>query len=123
MRLLRVLKNKISRILMIVFANDALDHLLGNVVDAGITNQVAGLGSRYANDVCSSDFTICATKSVPEPCRMHTWSSGVPAHSSHFRGRIGAPRRSTRSSIQDRVMESAVRFAQGHWEARLCMSL
>ena len=34
---------------------------------------------------------------------------------------IGAPRRSTCPSVQDRVMES--RFAHGHWEARLCVVL
>ena len=71
MLLLRVLKNKTSRILMIVFANHALEHLLGNVVDTDITNKVAGLGARYANDVCSSDFTICAIKSVPNCSRAH----------------------------------------------------
>ena len=71
MLLLRILKNKISRILMIVFANHALDHLRGNVVDPGITNKVAGLGAQYANDVCSSDFTICATKSVPNCSHAH----------------------------------------------------
>ena len=66
---------------MIAFANHALDPLLGNVVDAGITDKVARFGSRYANDVWSSDFTICATKYIPELCHMHAWSSVVPPHS------------------------------------------
>ena len=35
---------------MIAFTNHALDHLLGNVLDAGITNKVARLGSRSADE-------------------------------------------------------------------------
>jgi hypothetical protein len=34
---------------MIAFTNHALDHLLGNILDAGITNKVARLGSRSAD--------------------------------------------------------------------------
>ena len=33
---------------MIAFTNHALDHLLGNVLDAGITNKIARLGSRHS---------------------------------------------------------------------------
>ena len=46
---------------------------------------------------------------------MPSWSSVLPAR--FFRRTIGAPRGSPRSSIQDQVMERAVRFVQGHWEA------
>ena len=35
---------------MIAFTNHALDHLLGNVLDAGITNKIARLGSRSADE-------------------------------------------------------------------------
>lgn len=35
---------------MIAFTNHALDHLLGNVLDAGITKKVARLGSRSADE-------------------------------------------------------------------------
>ena len=66
---------------MIAFANHALDHVLGNAVDAGITDKVARLGSPYANYVWSSDFTICATKSIPDLCHRHTLSSVVLAYS------------------------------------------
>ena len=34
-------QERISRILTIAFANHALDHLLGNVIDVGITTKVA----------------------------------------------------------------------------------
>jgi len=50
-RLLQVLiKNNVSRIIMIAFTDHALDHLLGNVLDAGITKKVARLGSRSADE-------------------------------------------------------------------------
>lgn len=39
---------------MIAFTNHALDHLLGNVLDAGITNKVARLGSRSADERIAS---------------------------------------------------------------------
>ena len=93
-----------QRILVIAFVNHALDHLVGNVVDAGITNEVARLGSRYADDVCSSDFTICANKSIPELCHMPTWSSVVPTHSLVVQAHDRCSP-SLHSSIQDRVME------------------
>ena len=60
-----------------------------------------------------------ADKNIPELCHMKAWSSVAPAR---FRRRIGAPRRSARPSIQYRIMESPVRFAHAHWEARLWWS-
>jgi len=33
---------------MIAFTNHALDHLLGNILDAGITEKIARLGSRHS---------------------------------------------------------------------------
>jgi len=49
--LLQVLiKNKISCIILIAFTDHALDRLLGNVLNAGITKKVARLGSRSADE-------------------------------------------------------------------------
>ena len=42
---------------MIAFTNHALDHLLGSVLDAGITKKVVRLGSR-CNDERVSPFSI-----------------------------------------------------------------
>jgi hypothetical protein len=52
--LLRVLiKNKVRPILMIALTNHALDHLLSAALDAGITKQIARLGSRSADEKIS----------------------------------------------------------------------
>ncbi|KAG8957841.1 hypothetical protein FRC03_009761 [Tulasnella sp. 419] len=49
--LLRVLiENKIGPILLIAFTNHALDHLLQNVLHAGITDQIVRIGSRSAEE-------------------------------------------------------------------------
>ena len=50
-RLLQVLiKNKTSCTIMIASTNHALDHLLGNVLDAGITKKVTRSGSPSADE-------------------------------------------------------------------------
>ncbi|KAF8639511.1 hypothetical protein AX17_001416 [Amanita inopinata Kibby_2008] len=48
--LLRVLTQHVKPILMIAFTNHALDHLLTNVLDAGITNRIVRLGGRSADE-------------------------------------------------------------------------
>jgi len=56
--LLRVLvHNKIRPILLIAFTNHALDHLLGNVLDVGITRKIVRLGSRSADERIS-EFSL-----------------------------------------------------------------
>jgi hypothetical protein len=45
---------------MIAFTNHALDHLLGNVLDAGITNRLARLGSRTAVDERIAPYSLDA---------------------------------------------------------------
>ncbi|KAH9951524.1 P-loop containing nucleoside triphosphate hydrolase protein [Amylocystis lapponica] len=56
--LLRVLlANHAGPVLMLAFTNHALDHLLGSVLDAGITKKVVRLGSRSADERIS-EFSI-----------------------------------------------------------------
>ena len=85
------------------------------------SSTIAGL--QWSGDVCSSDFAIYANECIPKLCDIHTWTSTLTVHSKRFRCGVGTPRRSTRSSIQDRAMESAIRLAQGYWKACLCVVL
>ena len=52
-----LLANRVGRILLIAFTNHALDHLLGSVLDAEITNKIVRLGSR-SNDERISPFSL-----------------------------------------------------------------
>ncbi|KAF8867865.1 P-loop containing nucleoside triphosphate hydrolase protein [Gymnopilus junonius] len=56
--ILRVLQaNEIGPILMIAFTNHALDHMLGSVLDAGITSKIVRLGRR-SNDERIAQYSI-----------------------------------------------------------------
>src|SRR5258706_12241280 len=79
--------------------------------------------SALVGDVCSSDFAIYANQCIPKLCDIHTLTNPLTTHSKQFRRWVGAPRRSTRSSVQDRAMESAIRLAQAHWKACFCVVL
>ncbi|KAF8656756.1 hypothetical protein AX16_002435 [Volvariella volvacea WC 439] len=56
--LLRVLLPKAKPILMIAFTNHALDHMLGSILDAGITQNVVRLGGRSSADERVSRFSL-----------------------------------------------------------------
>lgn len=45
-----LLANNVGRILLIAFTNHALDHLLGSVLDKGITKKIVRLGSRSSDE-------------------------------------------------------------------------
>ncbi|KZT72216.1 P-loop containing nucleoside triphosphate hydrolase protein [Daedalea quercina L-15889] len=69
-QLLRVLlANNIGPILMIAFTNHALDHLLGSVLDAGITKKIVRLGSRSADERIA-EFSIEHMENVAGKSRL-----------------------------------------------------
>ncbi|KAI0930201.1 hypothetical protein AcV5_006978 [Taiwanofungus camphoratus] len=73
--LLRVLlANEAGPVLMIAFTNHALDHMLGSVLDANITNKLVRLGSRSADERISQ-FSIENMEKVAGKSRLHRSSA------------------------------------------------
>ncbi|KAH9839366.1 P-loop containing nucleoside triphosphate hydrolase protein, partial [Rhodofomes roseus] len=76
LQLLRALiANRIGPILMIAFTNHALDHLLGSVLDAGITRKIVRLGSR-SGDERIAEFSLENMEKVAGKSRLDRAFSG-----------------------------------------------
>ncbi|OAX35178.1 hypothetical protein K503DRAFT_858768 [Rhizopogon vinicolor AM-OR11-026] len=74
--LLHVLRaNDVGPILMIAFTNHALDHMLGSVLDAKITNKIIRLGSRSADERIA-EFSIEKLEMVNEESRLNRTFAG-----------------------------------------------